>query len=357
VASDRAYNRVRPRGATGQRQGERPNIADIAELANVSTSAVSYALNGREGVGEKTRQRILEIAAQLNWRPSSAARALVSEQASAVGVVTIYDPDAPVLSADFASRFLVGVQDELRRHDLLLTLQMVDDFDSANQVYRRWVGERRVDGVFVLNPVVDDPRLEVLPELRLPSVVVGDFRRKHPRVGSVWTDDSRGTDLAVDHLVGLGHRRIGRIGGEPHYQHVAIRRRAFARSLSRRGLTPDPRVQRTTSVTQLADLLRGPDPVTALLVDDTEAAIGAVVGLRELGLRVPEDLSVIVWDDDEKTVLVDPPLTVLRRDVTGYGRRAAQALIESIRTGEPSNALGAEAELVVRRSTAAPAAG
>lgn len=325
-------------------------------MANVSTSAVSYALNGREGVGEETRKRILEIAAAANWRPNSAARSLIMARASAVGIVNQYDPDKPALSAEFTGRFLVGLQDSLRREDVLLVMHMVDDVDAACGIYQRWLGERRVDGVLMLNPLLDDPRIAELERLGLPAVVVGDARRRST-LSSVWTDDAIATGLAIDHLVELGHRAIARIGGDPLFLHVDIRRRAFAKSMKGHGLVPDERfVPGSTTVDDVITAVQHPEhPVTALVIEDSAEAVRIVSALMEHGVRVPEDVSVIAWDDESETTLVRPPLTVLRRDIEEYGRLSARALMDAIETDARKHVRGSHTELVVRGSTARPA--
>jgi DNA-binding LacI/PurR family transcriptional regulator len=351
-----ASPRVRPAAARKAGGSERLNIADIAALANVSTSAVSYALNGREGVGDETRKRILDIAAAANWRPNSAARSLIMARSSAVGIVNQYDPDKPALSAEFTGHFLVGLQDSLRREDVLLVMHMVDDVDAACGVYQRWLGERRVDGVLMLNPLLDDPRIAELERLGLPAVVVGDARRRST-LSSVWTDDAVATGLAVDHLVGLGHRRIVRIGGDPLFLHVDIRRRAFAKAMKDHGLVHDERFSAgATTVEEVIAAVRDPErPVTALVIEDSAEAVKLVSALMEHGVRVPEDVSVIAWDDESESTLVRPPLTVLRRDIEEYGRLAARALLDAIETGTKKHVRGSHTELIVRGSTAAPA--
>lgn len=324
-------------------------------MANVSTSAVSYALNGREGVGDETRKRILDIAAAANWRPNSAARSLIMARSSAVGIVNQYDPEKPALSAEFTGRFLVGLQDSLRREDVLLVMHMVDDVDAACGVYQRWLGERRVDGVLMLNPLLDDPRIAELERLGLPAVVVGDARRRSS-LSSVWTDDAAATELAIDHLAELGHRSILRIGGDPLFLHVDIRRRAFAKAMKERGLEYDERFAAgSVPVDEVVAVLLDPDhSATALVIEDSAEAVRIVSALMEHGVRVPEDVSVVAWDDESETTLVRPPLTVLRRDIEEYGRLSARALLDAIESGEKKHVRGSRTELVVRGSTAAP---
>lgn len=352
-----AEPRVRPATVRRSNRSNRLNIADIAALANVSTSAVSYALNGRGGVAESTRQRILDIAAAENWRPNSAARALITERASAVGIVNQYNAATPILSAEFMGRFLVGVQHFLRERDVLLTMHMVDDFEAENRTYQRWLGERRVDGVFLLNPLVDDPRVRELERIGLPAVVIGDARRSSTLI-SAWTDDAAATELAVDHLVGLGHRSIGWIAGGSRFLHVDIRRRAFQDALARHGLEPDDRIVLADGeevvglVRDVARLVRDEvRPLTALIIEDTEISAGAVLRLTAAGVSVPAELSIVAWDDGSKSTLVHPALTVLSRDIEEYGRLAARALMTKIETGESDHVRNTPTELVERESS------
>lgn len=351
--------RVRPTSVRRSNRSNRLNIADIAALANVSTSAVSYALNGREGVAESTRQRILDIAAAENWRPNSAARALITERASAVGIVNQYNAVTPILSAEFMGRFLVGVQHFLRERDVLLTMHMVDDFEAENRTYQRWLGERRVDGVFLLNPLVDDPRVRELERIGLPAVVIGDARRSSTLM-SAWTDDAAATELAVDYLVGLGHRSIGWIAGGSRFLHVDIRRRAFQDALARHGLEPDDRIAPADSPgEEVAVLVRDAvrlvrdevRPLTALIIEDTEISAGAVLGLTAAGVSIPAELSIVAWDDGSKSALVQPALTVLSRDIEEYGRLAARALMTKIETGDSDHVCNTPTELVERESS------
>lgn len=342
------------RTASG-RAAARPNIADIAALANVSTSAVSYALNGRDGVSESTRQRILEIAESMNWRPSSAARALITERAGAIGVVNVSDPRYPALSSDFAGEFLVGVQDELRRHDVFLVMHMVETATEALGVYQRWLGERRVDGVLVLNPLREDPRLPLLERLGLPAVVVGDVRGSSGLV-SCWSDTTEAMTLMVDHLVELGHTRIARVGGAPSLHHTRRRGDAFRRALARHGLVVDRRVARGRIPADIvaAAVRDRENPLTAILVEETTPAIQLLADLADAGVSVPGEVSVASLDDVARSALVRPALTVLHRGVDDYGRRATRALLRIVDDGIRRHEQGTFSTLVARESTAPP---
>jgi DNA-binding LacI/PurR family transcriptional regulator len=348
--------RVRTRSQKGTSSADgasqRPNIADIAALAQVSTSAVSYALNGRSGVGEATRARILEIAQSLNWRPSSAARALKVERAGAIGIVNVHDPRFSAISSDFAGEFLMGVQDVLRTRDSLLAMQLVNNETEAVEVYQRRRGERRVDGIILLNPLRTDPRIEWLDQQHLPAVVVGDYRQS-ATITSCWSDVDESTEQLVEHLVSLGHERIARVGGSPRFAHTQRRSAAFKKALAVRGLIADPRVRRgRTSVDQLLHAVSDPrEPLTAIFVEETTTAVQLLDVLQERGIRIPEDVSVLTLDDVPRTTITRPTLTVLHRDVDEYGRRTARTLLRIIDDGVREDVRGSFSVLVPREST------
>lgn len=343
----------------GTKDNRRVTIADIAREAGVSTSAVSYALNGRPGVGDARRQQIQALVASMGWRPNSAARSLQAARAHAVGLIFRRSQDSFGESQNFLLRFLDGAGHELWAHDVVLVLHGVSDLDAEMAVYRRWWTERRVDGVMVVNPVVDDPRLPLLMRLPLPAVVVGDTR-PDSALPAVWTDDSEAAVLAVEHLVSLGHRRIARIARIPDALHTRIRKDAFTAAVTRAGLTADLSIdidsdsddeQPTRELFRLLALGR---PPTAIIYEDDTLALRAALALREMGLRIPTDLSVMTWDDSLLCRLADPPITALRRDAFGYGQQVSRHLLASLNGQQVGDLRGTVTEIVVRGSTAPP---
>ncbi len=338
---------------TGDGKPRRLTIAQIAERANVSPSAVSFALNGRPGVSPKTRERILEVVRQANWRPNYAAQALSKSRAGVIGVVTIREPGQPLWSASFGGHFLAGVQSALAEHGVLLILHTVQSLDEEAQLYERWLGQRRVDGVLVINPRVTDPRLEELDRIDLPAVVVGDTREQSD-LSCVWTDDEDAAHIAVEHLARLGHRHVARIGGDPELLHFAIRERAFkaAAQDARVKMNAETLDADATAAERVRELAAAPvNPLTGVIVEDIEFAVHLTGALRQLGISVPGDISVLAWDDSPAATLLTPALTVLHRDITEYGRLAADQLIEAIESGERSSIRGTSTRLVRRDST------
>lgn len=336
----------------------RVTISDIAKKAKVSTSAVSYALNDRPGVGAATREQILSIAREMGWRPNSAARSLQAARAHAVGLVFQRGEDSSVESSSFMLRFLDGVQSQLSEHDVVLVLRTVHDLAAEITVHERWYAESRVDGIIVVNPVVDDPRLPLLEGLSLPTVVVGDTR-DCSSLPAVWTDDAEAATLAVNHLVALGHKRIARVGGMIDLLHTRIRREAFAAAMAAAGLGDDLSVDNATELDAeqvTRELLGSRRPPTAILYEGDTMAMRALITLRKMRVRVPADLSVIAWDDSPLCRLAYPPLSALRRNAFTYGQLVSQHLLALFAGERVADRRGTIAEMVERSSTArAPA--
>jgi DNA-binding LacI/PurR family transcriptional regulator len=341
-------------GSPDRADERRVTIADIAREAEVSTSAVSYALNGRRGVSPRTRERILVLARDLGWRPHSAARALKAARAGAVGLLLAGQEEAFGEEAFFLLRFLAGLEGALAGRGVALVLHTVPDRSAENAVYEQWYAERRVDGMIVLNPVVDDPRLRFLEKLGLPAVVIGDTRDISP-LPAVWTDDLESAALAVEHLVTLGHTRNARVGGPLDLVHSGIRKRGFREAMRRAGLSCDLDVDTEYQVEPTThELLRVSRRPTAIIYESEIMAMQALSVMRAEGLDVPGDISVLAWDDSLYCRLVHPRLTALHRDIFNYGRLAAAHLLDVL-DGQPARDLqGTVTELAVRESTAPP---
>jgi DNA-binding LacI/PurR family transcriptional regulator len=333
---------------------KRPTIADIARAAGVSKGAVSYALNGKAGVSEQTRARILEIAARMGWHPSSAARALSDGRAGAIGLVV--DRPAWVLGIEpFFMQLISGVEEGLAATGTALLLQVTEDAGAEEAAYRRWWGERRVDGVLLVDLRDDDPRLELLGELGLPAVVVG-HAADAPGVPSVWINDAAAVRETLAYLAAMGHRRIARVAGPAHFVHTRERGDAFDAAAEELGLAGVPCLHTDYSGEDGARatrrLLSGAGRPTAIVYDNDVMAVAALSVTQEMGISVPGELSLVAWDDSELCRLVHPALTAVSRRVPEYGRRAAAALLSLLDGQEVADILLAPPALVPRGSTA-----
>ncbi|WP_329787234.1 LacI family DNA-binding transcriptional regulator [Lentzea sp. DG1S-22] len=322
---------------------KRPTIKDIAAGAGVSKGAVSLALNGRAGVSEATRSRVLEVASSLGYRPSVTARALSSASADAVGLVLVRPPRALGDEA-FFFQLIAGMQSEMSS---ALLLQVVSSREDEISLYRRWWAEHRVDGVFLVDLLVSDPRVELMSSLGLPAVVVGGAGH-HGQLASVWADDYAAMTSVVEHLKTLGHRRIARVTGLPSLLHTVRRDAAFAASCED-GVVVAGDYTAEAGASATRSLLALESPPTAIVYDNDVMAVAGASAAASLGVAVPSELSVVAWDDS--VLCQQLGLTALSRDTFAFGARAARALVSVIGGASPTDEEDVLPELVVRRST------
>lgn len=334
----------------------RPTIADVARAAGVSKGAVSFALNDRPGVADTTRARILAAAAELGFTPSHRARALSSSRALTVGLVIARHPET--LSADpFFPTFVAGIEKALADRGQALLLQVVPDQESERRNYQTLAASGRVDGVFLTDLRVDDPRPALLESLGLPTVVIAPRTFECPWPVVV-ADDRPGIEAAVEHLVALGHRRIAHVGGPMEFVHTRSRLEAWADTLAAAGLDVGPSVFSDFSPAGGArsthELLELPEPPTAIVYANDLMAIAGTSVAQARGLHVPNDLSVTGFDDTAIAGYLRPPLTTVRTDAVGWGTAAAQCLLQLVDGVTCPDVMLPPPELVLRASTAPP---
>jgi DNA-binding LacI/PurR family transcriptional regulator len=337
----------------------RVTIDDIAREAGVSRGAVSFALNGRPGVSAATRERILRVAERMNWRPHSAARALGGARADAVGLV-VARPARTIGVEPFFGQLLAGLQDGLSAASVSLSLMVVEDTAAEIAVYRRWASEHRVDAFVLVDPQVKDPRFAVLEELGTPAVVLGGLGRRG-RLASVRADDRAAMLSVVEYLAALGHRRIAHLAGMPAFQHTQRRMRALRDCAKRLGLIGTVSVPTDFSDAQGAAATRtllsaeaGEQP-TAIVYDSDVMAVAGLAVAAEMGVAVPERLSVVSFEDSLLTRIVHPPITSLTRDAFAFGQLAARGALAAVDgPGHAADLRTPTPSLTVRGSTAPP---
>lgn len=333
---------------------QKRRMTDIARLAGVSTAAVSYALNGRPGVSQQTRRRIIAIAEDAGWFPNVTGRALAQSQVFAIGMVVTRPPRRFGVHP-FHLSFIAGLEAELSENGFSLLLHVAKDIEQETARYKRWFSEGRVDGVVLLDLRVDDPRLGPLQEMGMPFVVAGDPRYAHG-AAAVWNDDAAAVDAAVARLVDLGHRRLARVAEKPEMAFSVIRDQAFTEACRSRAL-PTPVLisvdEPDQAATVTSQLLQVPDRPSAVLYDSDLGAVAGLRAARALGVRVPRALSLIAYDDSLLCEATEPTLSAISYDVHDFGTRAAQALLALIQesTAPPAQPAAVPA-LVARRSMA-----
>jgi DNA-binding LacI/PurR family transcriptional regulator len=341
--------------------GRRTTIADIAARAGVSISAVSFALNGRPGVSEATRERVRQAARELDWQPHTAARALGGAKAGTIGFV-LNRPARTLGTESFFGDLISGIQLGLTGTHIGMTLLVARDADEELETYRDWWRGHRVDGVIIIDPRRDDDRLRLLADLGMPCVVVGSHATPDGSAPSVWIDDSDATDTVLRYLRALGHRHIAHVSGPPEFEHTALRIERV------RAFTGDPDSasgdagDRTRSVptdysaeagaAATRRLLSAATRPTAIVFDNDVLAVAGLGVASEMGVRVPQDVSIVSFDDSAMIRLVRPAITSLTRDTVELGQRAAVLLREQIEADAPlPSRPGPELTLSVREST------
>ena len=338
-----------------EKDGERKlNIGQIARRANVSTATVSRTLNQSGAVRPATARKVWRAAAELNYYPNSQARALVSGRSRLLGLIVsdITNPFFPELVRSFES------QATRHQYDLLLTST---DYQTPRmtECLRRML-ERKVDGVAVMTSEMDVRLVKELERRGVPLVFM-DVGHIGPRMSHVLIDYVKGMRQAVDHVLSLGHKRLGFISGPLDLQSARTRRQAFLDGMRARGIRPDPKLIREGAHTAesgqhtMAALMRHPQRPTAVVCSNDWTAIGALHALDAAGLRVPEDVSLVGFDDIPLASYATPPLTSVRLSAADVGSTAFDALFKLIGGDRLSgDVYQVPTKLVVRKSTAKP---
>ena len=332
-------------------------LIDVAGEAGVGTSVVSRVLNGDPSlsVRDETRQRIIEAAARLDYRPNALARGLKLAKTMTLGLVIHlgYSENAELIAA---------VERAAADRGYLTLLADASEFVSHGESYRRLLLERRVDGLLMASGLGEDAFLRELHDHGLPIMMVN--RRLRDGVPSASLDDERGMGVAVQHLIDLGHTRIGYIGG-PSSTDISTRRLAGFRGAMRAAdLRVTARHVKESSEHEaggfavMQELLADPQPPTAVAVWSVTSAVGALAAVRRAGRAVPEDVSVIAFHDAPIAEYLEPPLATVRMPMAKMANAAVKAVI-ALAEGKPvvDTIVSKPAPALLRRSsTARPAA-
>ncbi|MEW1847065.1 LacI family DNA-binding transcriptional regulator [Nonomuraea angiospora] len=335
----------------------RPTMRDVAARAGVSHQTVSRVVNGEPSVTEPVRQRVVAAMAALGYRPSAGGRAMARGRTEVVGLVVPHDPGF-TFANDHLMRLIGGAEQEVaaRGYGLLLsTRQAAGDAASA---YRRFDRRRLVDGLLVEGGAGLGSLSGLLAQ-GYPTVVIGyaegDLPMVHP-------DDEGGAYAVTQHLLALGHRRIGVIDGAAENRlAMAARLRGVERAFADARLAPSAELMVRgdftveSGYTAAGLLFDRPEPPTAVFAFNDGMALGVLRRLRERGHAVPRDVSVAGFDDTSAGALSEPPLTSVALQSVDLGRRAAQILLDLLDGQQPADRRTVIASrLMVRTSTAPP---
>jgi DNA-binding LacI/PurR family transcriptional regulator len=329
------------------------SIKDIAVAAEVSHSTVSRALHHSPLVNGETGERIREIAQRMGYRPSAIARSLVTRKTWTIGVVvtTIADP--------FIAEVVSGIEETANDHGYSVFLANSNaDSEREMQVVHSF-HERRVDGILVTASRVGAIYLPLLTELRVPIVLINN---QHPGefAHSVVIDNLVASRAAVDHLIRLGHRRIGYIGDRYGFQADTERFTGYRQAHETSGLAFSPELvvhgegNAESGSPAMQKLLSLSDLPTAVFCYNDMTALGALRAIRAAGLNVPRDISLVGFDDLFIASYTEPLLTTVRQPRHHMGSIAMKMLLTLISGEETRDSIKVNGELIVRESTSIP---
>jgi LacI family transcriptional regulator len=331
----------------------RVTIREIAGLAGVSVATVSRVMNGRDDVSAETRELVQRIVRERGYTANRTARGLSAGRTGLIGGTV------PLVHPAYFSFILSGAAEALYERDMRLVLCPTQHEHEREVTLLERMMHGTTDGGLLILPQESAAELEHLLESGYRFVVVDPLQPLNERIPSVSAAHSAGADIAVKHLLSLGHRRIAAITGPRGWIATEERLRGYQAALAAAGILPEPELvvesnfEIELGLRAASGLLALYEPPTAIFAFNDNIAIGALQAARERGIRVPEELSVVGFDDVEAAEIVTPMLTTIRQPLAEMGRIAV-SLLERLIEGQRIEALHVElrTQLIVRNSTA-----
>ena len=323
----------------------------MAELAGVSHQTVSRVVNSHPNVSAGTREKVEAAIARLGYRRNTAARSLVTRRSQTIGVL------GSELSQYGPANTLLGVERAARDAGYFVSVAALREVsrDTILDAVRHFL-DQSVDGIVVIVPHLQT--LAALAELPIGVPVVAVGPEGNDAVGGVRVDQRRGAELAVRHLIGQGHVRIGHVAGPQDWIDAVARADGWRSTLASAGLDADLMIEGDWSAGsgyEIGRRIAATGRATALFVGNDQMALGVLRALTEAGIKVPQDVSVVGFDDQPEAGYFSPPLTVVRQDFEELGRRCMQMMLTALDGADGPRTLVVQPELVLRSSTAPPA--
>lgn len=329
------------------------NIYDVAKKSGYSITTVSKALNNYPDISDKARKKVLAVCKELGYMPNSSARTLSTKKSWTIGVVF-----SEILGLGITHPFFSHVIESFKKeiegegYDLLFISR---EIGKSIYSYLEHCNHRNVDGVILVHTNFNEPEVKEILLSDLPTVVIDSVDEATLKVTS---DNSAGAKLAIDHLAALGHKRIAHISGNDESYASNVRESEFLDSMKAHGLdVPEGYIQSggyfslEGGYKAMEELLKIRPLPTAVFASGDYMAIGAINAVNDAGLRVPEDISIVGFDDVEAAKLVTPNLTTIRQNTEEIGRMAAVRLLERINGKEEDIHESIPVTLVERKST------
>jgi DNA-binding LacI/PurR family transcriptional regulator len=327
-------------------------IKDVARVAGVSYSTVSRALNDSPHISAETKLHVRRTAAEMGYLPSAVGRSLVTQRTSTLGVVvqTLTDP--------FLAEIVSSVEGTALFHGYGLILASSGEDPEREARALHALRERRVDGVVLVAASWRKEDREKAGAIGIPMVLICNPRQEEYICPAVDADNQAGGRAATQHLLELGHRRIAHIAGPTLEYDAADRRDGYVQALTDWGVVPDPALiwpggfRPEHGIAAMKYLLASPQRPTAVFCYNDAVALGAMRAAREAGLRIPQDLSVVGFDDIDLAPFLEPPLTTIAQPKRQMGECAVHMLLDMLAGNPPPPGRHLPVSLVVRASTA-----
>ena len=327
------------------------SIQEVAKRAGVSIATVSRTLNNPAVVDPDTAARVWLAAEELHYVPNTQARALVSGHSRILGLI-VSDITNP-----FFPELIKGFEEVAIQHGYEMMVSSTNYNSVRTEMCVRRLLERKVDGVAIMTSEVPKAHLDHFTRRNVPMVFL-DVGHLGEGVSNIRVNYAKGINEAVQHLLLLGHQRIGFISGPLSLKSARFRRSAFLDCLTKSGIMEDMRLVGeadhtvTGGLEAMSRLLALPDPPTAVLTSNDLTAIGTLRAVRQAGLRVPEDISTVGFDDIHLAEFIEPPLTTIRLSRNEIAQKAFAALLSGIQDG-PRKGIRytIDTSLVIREST------
>ena len=335
---------------------KRVTSQDVANLAGVSRTTVSFVLNDVKGfnISPETRQKVRDAAESLSYVPDATAQALASRRAKAIGLVMTRSPHH-IATDTFLPQIIGGLMEVVKDNKLRLLIEYVEA-EHQDRAYLELARSKHIDGMILLTPRLDDAGLKKLEQVDVPTVLMGEIEGSN--LYSVDVDNELAARKAVQHLLELGHTRIACITNAPAtYTAAPDRVRGYKNALTNAGISPEDGLIRYADFTpesgyaEMISLLESGSEFTAVFAASDNVAMGAKAALIEAGKRIPEDISLVGFDDIPWAQYANPPLTTIHLQAEELARRACLVLMDLLKGKEPETKRQViDTHLIVRKS-------
>lgn len=340
-------------------QTKRVTSQDVADAAGVSRTTVSLVLNNVQGVkiSEATRKRVRESARELGYVPNATAQALATQRARAIGLVMTRSPEQ-IISDVVLSQLIGGLLTVIKEKKFRLLIEIVNG-NADERAYIDLAQAKHIDGMIILTPRTTDIGIHKLDELHIPAVLIGEI--PDCNICSVEADDRAAAKKAVQHLIELGHKKIACILNSSAVYHSAqLRLDGYRDALTEAGLPYQEALVRfahfnpKSGQAAMQSLLDNAEDFSAVFVASDTVALGAIRALREANLHIPNDISLVAFDDIPSAAYTDPPLTTIHIPAAQIATKACEVLLDMIYGAMPEQKkIYLDTDLVIRASTQA----